>query len=53
MLESINIDSLTTTYLVPWGIRVGFALLIFIGGRIIVSIIGRIVKKLLIKAKMD
>jgi len=53
MLESINIDSLTTTYLIPWGIRVGFALLIFIGGRIVVSIIGGIVKKLLITAKMD
>jgi small conductance mechanosensitive channel len=53
MLESINIDSLTTTYLVPWGIRVGFALLIFIGGRILVSIIGGIVRKLLITAKMD
>ena len=53
MLESINIDSLATTYLIPWGIRVGFALLIFIGGRIVVSIIGGIVKKLLITAKMD
>jgi len=53
MLESINIDSLTTSYLIPWGIRVGFALLIFIGGRIVVSIIGGIVKKLLITAKMD
>jgi small conductance mechanosensitive channel len=53
MLESINIDSLTTTYLIPWGIRVGFAILIFLGGRIVVSIIGGIVKKLLITAKMD
>jgi len=53
MLESINIDSLTTSYLIPWGIRVGFALLIFIGGRIVVSIIGGIVKKLLITANMD
>jgi len=53
MLESINIESLTTTYLIPWGIRLGFAVLIFIGGRFAVSIVGGIVKKLLITAKMD
>jgi len=53
MLESIDINNLTNTYLIPWGIKVGFALLIFIVGRIIVSIINGIVRKLLSKAKMD
>ena len=53
MLESIDINTLTSTYFIPWGIKVGFAILIFIVGRIIVSIINGIVKRVLSKAKMD
>jgi len=53
MLESIDINNLTQTYLIPWGINIGFALIIFIVGRIFVSIINGIVKKLLLKANMD
>ena len=53
MLESININNLIDTYLVPWGINIGLALLIFIVGRFTVSIIIGIVRKLLSKAGMD
>lgn len=53
MLESIDINALTDAYLIPWGIKLGFAILIFIVGRILVSIIGGIVRRLLITAKMD
>jgi len=53
MLESIDINSLINTYLIPWGINIGLALLIFIVGRIAVSIIVGIIKKLLTKAKLD
>jgi len=53
MMESIDIQSLTNTYLIPWGINIGLALLIFIVGRFVVSIIIGIVKKLLSKAGMD
>lgn len=53
MLESINIEHITDVYLIPWGIKLGFAILIFIVGRIVVSIIGGIVRKLLIAADMD
>ena len=53
MLESINVESLASTYLIPWGIRLGFAILIFIGGRIAVSIINSIVTKILQKAEME
>ncbi|MCH7949259.1 MAG: mechanosensitive ion channel [Candidatus Dadabacteria bacterium] len=53
MLESININNLIDTYLVPWGINIGLALLIFIVGRFAVSIIIGIVRKLLSKAGMD
>jgi small conductance mechanosensitive channel len=53
MLESIDIQQITNTYLIPWGINIGLALLIFIVGRIAVSIIIGIVRKLLTKAKLD
>lgn len=53
MLESVNIEHITTTYLIPWGIKLGFAILIFIVGRIAVSVINGIVKKLLVAADMD
>jgi len=53
MLESVNIEHITTTYLIPWGIKLVFAILIFIVGRIAVSVINGIVKKLLVAADMD
>ncbi len=53
MLESIEINSLINTYLIPWGINIGLALLIFIVGRIAVSIIIGIVRKFLTKAELD
>lgn len=53
MLESINIEHITDTYLIPWGINIAFALIIFIVGRIVVSIIDGILKKILLKANMD
>lgn len=53
ILESIDLNHLTNIYLVPWGIKLGFAILIFIVGRIVVSIISGIVKKLLVTADMD
>ncbi|MGB2693194.1 MAG: mechanosensitive ion channel domain-containing protein [Thermodesulfobacteriota bacterium] len=53
MLEAIDIEQITNTYLIPWGFNIGFALIIFIVGLIVVSIIHGIVKNLLTKAKMD
>ncbi len=53
MLESIDMNNIINTYLIPWGINIGLALLIFIIGRFAVSIIVGIIKKLLLKAGMD
>lgn len=53
MLESINIEHITTTYLVPWGFHIGYALAILFAGLIAVSIINRIVRRVLLKAKLD
>ena len=53
MLESIDIQQITNTYLIPWGFNIGFAIIIFIVGLIVVSIINGIVKNILRKADMD
>jgi len=53
MLESFDLEKLTHTYLIPWGINIGFALVIFVVGRIVAGIIITVVEKLLVKAKMD
>ena len=53
MLESIDMNTIINTYLIPWGLNIGFALIIFIVGRLVVSIINGIVKKLLSKAGLD
>ena len=53
MLENIDIQNITNTYLVPWGFNVGIALIIFIIGLIVVSIINGIVKRILLKADLD
>jgi small conductance mechanosensitive channel len=53
MLESFDIEKVTSTYLVPWGINLALALVIFIVGRIIAKIIVSLVEKLLAKSKTD
>lgn len=53
MLENINIEEATNTYLIPWGINIVFALLIFIVGRIVARFIVNIARKLLTRSGMD
>ncbi len=53
MLESINVNELVTTYLIPWGINIGLAIVIFIVGRIITNFLVGIVRKVLSKANVD
>jgi small conductance mechanosensitive channel len=53
MLESLDLEKMSETYLIPWGINIEFALVIFIIGRIVAKLIVSLVKRLLVKAKMD
>jgi len=53
MLENININELISTYLIPFSIKIFFAIVIFIVGRMVVKAIVGLLKKLLSKAKMD
>jgi small conductance mechanosensitive channel len=52
-MESIDIDALVSTYIIPWGIKIVLALLIFYVGRMVVSITVGLVKKLLHSRDMD
>ena len=53
MLENLDVNALTQTYVVPWAINIVLALVIFIVGRIVVNIITSIVRTLLDRADMD
>ena len=48
-----DIEMLLSTYVIPWGINIVFALLIFLIGRIIAKIVVSITKRLLKRASMD
>ncbi len=53
MFESLDLQKLTDAYLIPWGINIGFALVIFIVGRIVAKLIVSLLEKGLAKAKMN
>ncbi|TDF35057.1 mechanosensitive ion channel [Alteromonadaceae bacterium M269] len=53
MLEPEKISEMIDLYVIPWGINIVFALLIFIVGRMIVKVLVGVLGKLLAKSKHD
>ena len=53
MLENINMQEMMDTYIIPWAINIGMALLIYIVGKIVVGVLIRVLGTLLEKAKYD
>lgn len=53
MLESINLQDIIHTYIIPWAINIGMALAIFVVGRWIVGILLNVIDKMLNRAHMD
>ena len=53
MPETIDINSLISTYVIPWSINIALALAIFIVGRWVAKALVKVLGKLLKKAKMD
>jgi len=51
--ESINIQEVINTYVIPWGINIVLALAVFVIGRWLAKIIVRGVKRLMRKSHMD
>ncbi|GMR08256.1 MAG: small-conductance mechanosensitive channel MscS [Gammaproteobacteria bacterium] len=53
MLENLNAEQVMNDYLIPWGVNILMAIIIFIVGRIVVRIIVSITRKLLQRASME
>ena len=53
MLENIDLQEMLNTYVIPWGINIVLAAIIYIVGRMVAKIIVGIVRRLLNKANMD
>lgn len=52
-MEALTDSDILNTYVIPWGIKLGFAILIFIVGRIVSHIIVNISKNVMTRGKMD
>lgn len=53
MLENIDIQKMTDTYVIPWAINIALAIVIFIIGKMVVNILTNVLKKILAKSGMD
>jgi len=52
-MENFNIKEIIDTYVLPWGINITLAILVFIIGKIVVNIVTRILSNVLSRSKMD
>ena len=53
MLENINMAEMVDTYVIPWGINIVMAILIYIVGKIIVGLLVSLFGKIMAKSKYD
>jgi len=53
MIENIDPTQMLNTYVIPWGINISLAIIVFIVGRIVANLIVSVLRKLLVRAKMD
>lgn len=52
-MENLDIQALISDYVIPWGIKIVFALVIFYVGRMVVNVVVNSIKKLLNARGMD
>lgn len=52
-VTKIDFAGLIDTYIIPWGINIAFAVIIFIVGKFLVNVVTNLVKKLMGKAHVD
>jgi len=53
MLESIDIQAFFSDYIMPWGINIALALLVFFVGRFVAGLLVSLTHRLLVKTGMD
>jgi small conductance mechanosensitive channel len=52
-MDELNIQEIISGYVIPWAINIALALAIFYIGRLVAKVVVKLVRKLLVKAKMD
>ena len=52
-IGDLDINALLETYVIPWGLKIILAVVIFYIGRIVVSVVIKVVKKLMLARAMD
>ena len=53
MIESFDIGIFTSTYLIPWGINISLAVMVFVVGKMVANILVGVAVKLMPRAQMD
>jgi small conductance mechanosensitive channel len=53
MLDNLDLEVLTTDYIMPWAVNFIMALVIFLIGRMVVSLVASLCRKLMLHAGMD
>ncbi|GAA0855787.1 mechanosensitive ion channel family protein [Aliiglaciecola litoralis] len=53
MLDDITVSELLETYVIPWGINIFFAIVIYIVGKIVVGVLVNVFGKVLARSKYD
>lgn len=53
MFETENLNELVQTYVIPWGINIIFAILIYLVGKVVVGMLVSIFGKIMAKSKYD
>ncbi|MEP4888590.1 MAG: mechanosensitive ion channel domain-containing protein [Aliiglaciecola sp.] len=53
MLEDINVAELVETYVIPWGLNILFAIIIYIIGKMVVGILINVFGKVMARSKYD
>lgn len=53
MFEGLDIEKMIDTYVIPWSINIAMAIVVFIVGRLIAKGLVNILKRVLVRAKVD
>lgn len=53
MFETDNLNELIHTYVIPWGINIAFAILIYLVGKLVVGMLVSVFGKIMAKSKYD
>ncbi|MCB1830144.1 MAG: mechanosensitive ion channel [Chromatiaceae bacterium] len=50
---NLNIQEIFSVYVIPWAINISLALVIFYFGRMVIGVVVKVLRKLLVKSRMD